>query len=139
MPSSPRSPRSVPLLAFELFCLCLSTLCSLPLSASPRCDALTQVSHLIPKHLPLVVKFRFASPPKVTLQDGKAILNVTVSIEVLIRHKNATLQPLFTVDGVSAERVRWHSLLHWVSRVQTELLLGCFSYPKSDTTDGRLS
>ncbi|XP_025068013.1 BPI fold-containing family B member 3 [Alligator sinensis] len=70
-----------------------------PLTTDAIKSKIPEVSHLIPKHLPLVVKFRLASPPKVTLHDGKAILNVTVSIEVLIRHKNATLQPLFTVDG----------------------------------------
>ncbi|XP_019365500.1 PREDICTED: BPI fold-containing family B member 3-like [Gavialis gangeticus] len=70
-----------------------------PLTSDAIKPKIPKVSHLIPKHLPLVVRIRLASPPQLTLHDWKATLNVTVSIEVLIRHKNATLQPLFTVDG----------------------------------------
>ncbi|XP_019395048.1 PREDICTED: BPI fold-containing family B member 4-like [Crocodylus porosus] len=90
-----------------------------PLTSDAIKPKIPEVSHLIPKHLPLVVRIRLASPPKLTLHDWKASLNVTVSIEVLIRHKNATLQPLFTVDadvilslGLSVEDRKLHFDFH---------------------------
>ncbi|XP_042318322.1 BPI fold-containing family B member 4-like [Sceloporus undulatus] len=69
-----------------------------PMTTSALHSVLPQVSRLLPKDQPLVIKIKLSDVPVVSLQNGEARVTLKATIEVLARTRSG-LTPLFKVDA----------------------------------------